>query len=96
MGLIGYIGLVVLSLVAFGLLFVSSGIFPLLMELDTDETPDFTPLLDLLSSAGFIIPAILIALVFTFLGLLYYGAIWSIWGYIAKLTDRRNIMDEYA
>ncbi|MEP4051847.1 MAG: hypothetical protein ABJN22_06365 [Litorimonas sp.] len=94
-GLIGYIGLVVLSLLAFGLLFVSSGIFPLLMELDVDETPDFTPLLDLLSSAGFIIPAILITLVFTFLGLLYYGAIWSIWGYIAKLTDRQKTLNEY-
>lgn len=88
-GLIGYIGLMVVSLLAFGILFFSSGIFPLLMALEADETPDFTPLLDSLSSAGFVVPAILVAFIITFLGLLYYGAIWSIWGYVAKLTDRR-------
>jgi len=89
-GMVGYIGLSILSLIAFGILFYASGIFPLLMSLENTDTPDFTPVVDALTSAGFIIPALTITMMFVFLSLLYTGAIWSIWGYVAKLTDKTN------
>lgn len=94
-GVVGYIGLSILSLIAFGILFYASGIIPILMTLDEKEAPDFTPLLDTLTSAGFIIPASLTTVIFVFLGLLYTGAIWSVWGYVAKLTDPKSITDQY-
>ena len=85
---IGYIGLSIFFTLAFGLLLFASGIIPLLMTLDADaaEMPDFSPVVEMLTSAGFLVPAFFITAIASFLGFLYMGAIWSIWGYAAKLT----------
>ena len=91
-GIIGYIVISIFSFLALGTLLFASGIFSKLIVLDetSSDTPDFTPLLDTLASPGFIIPAAIVTLMTIFLGLLYTGAIWSIWGYVAKLTARSD------
>jgi len=95
-GIFGYITIMVFSLLAFGILLYASGIIPALMKLDEvgSDTPDFSPLMEVLTSAGFVVPALIVMAIATGLGFLYYGAIWSVWGYIAKLTDTRNEIPE--
>lgn len=91
-GVVGYVVILIFSILAFGLLMSASGIIPALMSLEDTLTdaPDFDPILQTLTSPGFVVPAVLVTAIATFLGFLYYGAIWSIWGYVAKLTDPRR------
>ena len=91
-GVVGYIALIIVYFLAFGILVATSGILPALSSLEAEEgvVPDFSPVLDTLASAGFIIPSIIFGVVLVAFSLLYLGAIWSIWGYIAKLTERRE------
>jgi len=76
-----------LSLV-FLILFFSSGILKVLMQIETDANAvlDFSPILDHLISPGFLIPVILAIFISIFVTILWYGCIWSMWGYFAK-TD---------
>ena len=46
--------------------------------------PDFSPLVDQVSSAGFIVPLLIAIFVSLFLSLIWYAMIWSMWGYMAK------------
>lgn len=97
-GLIGYFALSIFMVMAFGLLLGASGILPALMALDVDgdTMPDFSPVLETLTSAGFIVPAIIVTIIAVFLSLFYMSAIWSIWGYVAKLTGQEvGVFDEY-
>lgn len=91
-GLIGYFALAFFTMLALGILVYSSGMVDILTSIDweAETMPDLSPLWETMSSAGFMIPAVLLMAVSTFLTLLYMGAIWSIWGYIAKLTHWRN------
>lgn len=93
-GIIGYIALMVFSLLAFGILIYASGIIPIMMALEsnTNDIPDFSPLLEMLTSVGFIVPSIIVMAIATFFSFLYMGAIWSIWGYVAKLTERPDVL----
>ena len=90
-GGVGYIGLMVIYLLAIGVILATSGILPAMMSMDVEsETyPDFSPVLDSLSSAGFIIPVCIFGVILIAFSLLYFGAIWSTWGYVAKLTEPR-------
>lgn len=94
-GIIGYIALSIFWMLASIILFMSSGIIGVLTEMDfeSNEMPDFSPLLEQMSSAGFIVPAVIILFLAMFVSFLFIGAIWSIWGYIAKLTDTETVLD---
>ena len=67
-------------------LFFSSGIMGALMTIDeaTDEAQVFTQLGEYFTSAGFIISLIIAIFVSMFLAMIWYGSIWSLWGYFAK------------
>jgi len=83
---VGYFILGFVMMIVFLIFFLSSGLIGVFMELDeTGEVmPDFTPLMDQVTSAGFIIPLLIAIFVSLFLTLIWYGAIWSMWGYMAK------------
>ena len=83
---VGYFILGFVMMIVFLIFFLSSGLLGVFMELDeTGEVmPDFTPLVEQVTSAGFIIPLLIAIFVSLFLTLIWYGAIWSMWGYMAK------------
>lgn len=84
--LVGYFIVGFILMIVFMLLFMSSGILGVLMKIDdtTGELPDFSPVWEHLTSAGFIIPLIIAILISMFLSMIWYGMIWSMWGYFAK------------
>ena len=84
--LLGYFILGFLVWFIFMGLFFSSGIIGVFMELDdsTSEFPDFSPVVEHFTSAGFIIPLVIAIFISMFLSMIWYGSIWSLWGYFAK------------
>lgn len=84
--LIGYFILSFVLLIVFVIFFLSSGIIGALMKLETSEDviPDLSALGEQLTSAGFIIPLLITIFISLFASLIWYGAIWSMWGYFAK------------
>jgi len=84
--LLGYFILTFILMFVFMALFFSSGIMGILMQIDdsTSEIPDFSPVLEHLSSAGFIIPLVIAIFISMFLSMIWYGSVWSLWGYFAK------------
>ena len=83
---VGYLILSFVMMIIFTIFFLASGLIGVMMKMDgTGEAmPDFSPILEQVSSAGFIIPLLIAIFVSLFLSLIWYGAIWSMWGYIAK------------
>lgn len=78
--------------IVFLFMFLASGILKPLMELDTTSTeiPDFSGVWAQVSSAGFIIPMVIGVFLAIFLSLLWWGMIWSMWGYFAKSDHMSN------
>ncbi len=87
--LVGYFIISFVLGLVFMVLFFSSGILKVLTQIDVDSSdmPDFTPVWDHMTSAGFMIPLVLAIFFSMFLTTLWYGTIWSMWGYFAK-TDQ--------
>lgn len=83
---VGYFVLGFVLSIVFVVLFLSSGIIGVMMDLDvtSDATPDFSAIGEHISSAGFIIPLIIAIFISMFLAMIWYGSIWSMWGYFAK------------
>jgi len=83
---VGYFILSFVMMIILVVFFLSSGLIGVLMEMDgTGEAmPDFSPLMEQVTSAGFIIPLLIAIFLGLFLSLIWYGAIWSMWGYLAK------------
>jgi len=86
---VGYFILSFVISIIFLVLFLSSGIIGVLMDLDASSgaVPDFSQVGEHLTSAGFIIPLVIAILISMFLAMLWYGMIWSLWGYFAKDAD---------
>ena len=84
--LLGYFILGFISFFVFMALFFSSGIMGVLVQLDgsSSQIPDFAPVWDHVTSAGFIIPLVIAMFITMFLLMIWYGSIWSLWGYFAK------------
>jgi len=84
--LVGYFILNFVITIIFIVLFFASGIMGVIMEIDAsaNELPDMSPLWEHLSSPGFMIPLILGVFVSIFLWMIWYGTLWSLWGYLAK------------
>lgn len=89
---VGYFMLSFVMMFVFVIFFFSSGIMGTLMQLDTsdDVIPDVSALGEQLTSAGFIIPLLIAVFISLFLSLIWYGAIWSMWGYMAK--DKKDAL----
>jgi len=83
---VGYFILSFVISIIFLILFLSSGIIGVLTDLDASPgaVPDFSQVGEHLTSAGFIIPLVIAILISMFLAMLWYGMIWSLWGYFAK------------
>jgi len=84
--LVGYTILSFVLAIVFLLLFMASGIFGVLMEIDTasNTVPDVSPVWEHMSSAGFIIPLVIAIFTSVLLMMIWYGMTWSLWGYFAK------------
>lgn len=83
------VGYFILSFVAgliFLILFLSSGIIGVMTKIDptSEAMPDFSPIWEHMTSPGFIIPMVIAVFLSLFLSLIWYGTIWSLWGYLAK------------
>lgn len=83
---VGYFILSFIMMIVFVIFFLSSGLIGVMMDMDEtgEAMPDFSPLLEQIGSAGFIIPLLIAIFVSLFLSFIWYCAIWSMWGYIAK------------
>lgn len=88
--ILGYFILMFMSGIIFSILFLMSGVLDILLEIGTsqDGLLDFSPVWAQLTSAGFIIPFIIVFVFTLFLTMIWYGMIWSMWGYCAKHEDR--------
>ena len=97
-GIIGYIALSIFWLIAVSILIVVSGLPGVLsrMDFESNDAPDFSPLIEQISTAGFIIPSVIILFLMMVVSFLFIGAIWSIWGYIAKLTDTETVLGGFS
>lgn len=87
--IIGYIAISIVLGIIFMTLLFSSGIMGILIQMDetTSEMPDFGPVWEHVTSAGFLIPLLLAIFVSFFLSIVWYGLVWAMWGYFAK-TDQ--------
>jgi len=76
-GVVGYFGVMIVYVMALGLILTTSGIFPALSSLEYEEgvVPDFSIVLDKLTSFGFIVPSFIFGTIIIGLGLLYVGAL---------------------
>jgi len=65
------------------------------------QSPDgiaefFLALIESLTSASFIIPLSGLLFIFVFLAMIWYGAIWAMWGCYAKVGDSLTTTDNLA
>jgi len=97
--LIGAVALGLIYVVLFSILLLSSGILQALMKIG--QGPDgvaefFLALIDNITSASFILPLIGTLFIFVFLSMIWYGAIWAMWGYYAKIGGSPTTIDNLA
>jgi len=95
-GIVGYIILSIIWIIVVSILFMMSGAIGFFATIDVEsgDAPDFSPLLDQMSSIGFIVPSVVLLVLTIFISLLFMSAIWSIWGYVAKLSDTESVLDQ--